>query len=253
MNPKVLKYYLSNRPLFLAIIRASEIPFYLKYANLKGKVLDFGCGDGFFLDTLRKFSSKTFRMNEVIGIDVERKILSEAQKYNLYDKLKIYNGKNIPFPDNYFDTIISNCVFEHLPNLESNLEELNRVLKKKGILYTTVMTNKWEEYVILPKKFWSKKQKHHNLLSDAKWNSLFEKTGFTILKKEDYLNKTQSRMIEILHFLSIPYLISYKILNDWSKVGTLYSLFTPIDFLTKLYSHKLKPENSAALFFKLQK
>ena len=46
-----IKKYLENRPMFMAIIRGQEAMLFQKYNKLvKGKILDFGCGEGFFTE-----------------------------------------------------------------------------------------------------------------------------------------------------------------------------------------------------------
>ena len=47
---------------------------------------------------------------------------------------KHYNGKKIPFPNNYFDRIIISHVLEHIPNPENFLDQMFKILKKGGIL-----------------------------------------------------------------------------------------------------------------------
>lgn len=44
----------------------------------------------------------------------------------------------IPFPDNHFDIVIANQVFEHLKNIYHLMDEINRVLKVGGILLFSV-------------------------------------------------------------------------------------------------------------------
>ncbi len=44
-------------------------------------------------------------------------------------------NKKLPYPDNYFDEIYSNCVLEHIKNLDNFSRECFRVLKKGGKLH----------------------------------------------------------------------------------------------------------------------
>lgn len=253
MNSLILKYYLTNRPLFLALIRYQELLHYGQYAHFKNNVLDFGCGDGFFMHVMKKFYPQIFKNNNFFALDVDDHSLLEAKKIDFYYQLKKYNGRKIPYPNSYFNSIISNCVFEHLINLDQNLEELYRVLKPGGKLFTTVMTDVWEKNLFLPKAFWRKVQKHEVLLSVEKWQALFKKKGFKVLLTKGYLSKKQSQLIEWLHFLSLPYLISYKIFNDWSKAGKIYEKFTPINMLMDNFSKHPKLSGAGGAFFVLQK
>jgi ubiquinone/menaquinone biosynthesis C-methylase UbiE len=58
-----------------------------------------------------------------------------------------YDGKNIPFKNNYFDSVLSTEVFEHVFNLDEVLAELYRVLKPGGYLVAT-MPFVWPEHEI---------------------------------------------------------------------------------------------------------
>jgi len=254
MDKRILKYYIKNRPFFIALVRSQEVTLFKKNAFIKNKVLDFGCGDGFFLQTLHKYASTIFRQTKIIGLDISNQALAEAKELNtVYENLLSYNGINIHFKENSFDTVFSNCVFEHLPYINDNLAELCRVLKPGGKLYTTVMTDCWENYLTLSKSFWRKIQDHCNLLSKKEWEDLFQKKGFKMKNQIGYLNKEQTRLIEWSHFISLPYLISKKLVNDWSRPGSLYLKLLPIDKIAKQMSISPSLEESAAIFFELEK
>ena len=73
---------------------------------LKGRLLDFGCGNKPYEDL--------FDVQEYIGLDIEESGHSHKnEQVDIY-----YNGKTIPFDDNHFDSILSVEVFEHVINLE---------------------------------------------------------------------------------------------------------------------------------------
>ena len=88
--------------------------------NLNGKVLDFGCGD--------KPYKSLFTHTEIIGLDIENEGHShENEEIDAY-----YDGTTIPFENEYFDSVFSSEVFEHVFDLDPILDEINRVLKKDG-------------------------------------------------------------------------------------------------------------------------
>lgn len=49
-----------------------------------------------------------------------------------------YDGKKIPFSDNFFDGILCTEVLEHVLDLEIVLREFHRVLKPEGILLISI-------------------------------------------------------------------------------------------------------------------
>ena len=46
--------------------------------------------------------------------------------------------ERLPFPDAHFDAIISNAVFEHVPDVPAALREVGRVLKTEGVLHIAI-------------------------------------------------------------------------------------------------------------------
>jgi len=130
---KFIKTYLKNRPPFYSFIRPKELELLSRYMPYKNPILDFGCGDGFF--------AKTLLENEKIdvGTDINEKIKNEAKKSGVYKKVLFYDGKKLPLTNNRFSSVLSNCVLEHVDDLEPTLKDINRVMKKGGKFYTTVM------------------------------------------------------------------------------------------------------------------
>lgn len=49
--------------------------------------------------------------------------------------LELIDAKAMPYPDNYFDMVISNSIIHHLPDPLPFLQEIRRVLKPKGAIF----------------------------------------------------------------------------------------------------------------------
>jgi SAM-dependent methyltransferase len=96
----------------------SKIKHLSKY--IRGEVIDFGCG--------RKPYRNLFNVSKYIGVDLE--VTGHDHKNSEIDVF--YDGKNIPFEDECFDSVICFEVLEHVFNPEEILIELNRILKKNG-------------------------------------------------------------------------------------------------------------------------
>ena len=243
----IFKDYSSHRPYFLAFVRTLEISHFLRSSPLKGNVLDFGCGDGFFLQMLAKYYPQLFKNSKIIGLDLSK------YKNKIYHSTVSYDGKVLPFKTKSIDNIISNCVFEHVPNLELSVNELYRILKPNGIMVCTVMSNYWNDYCRLPNWFWDKAQVHHNLYTQEKWQQTFEKAGFKVKIVKGYLNKRQSQFVEIGHFLSLPYLVSKLIFNKWHYFNFLYKPLQHSKKVEELLNEKVDSKNPAGLYFELRK
>jgi SAM-dependent methyltransferase len=128
--------------------------------ELKGRLLDFGCGS-------KPYQSLFLNASEYTGLDYESEGHSHAG-----ERIDImYNGKTIPFPDEYFDSVFSSEAFEHIFNLEEIIPEIKRVLKKEGkILITCPFV--WNEHEI---------PVDYARYTQFALKHLFEKNGFEIL------------------------------------------------------------------------
>ena len=94
--------------------------------HVQGVTLDFGCGSKPFVHF--------FTCINYIGVDIEISghdhTSSEVDVY--------YDGKVLPFSDEFFDSIFSCEVLEHVPNFTEIIPELSRVIKSGGSAVITV-------------------------------------------------------------------------------------------------------------------
>lgn len=170
----LLKFYIRQcyRP---GIIGLLINPFYFvrvsiynaikKHAReINGTVLDFGCGG--------KPYEHLFRAERYIGLDVEQTGHDHAANKEVVDVY--YDGKDIPFAPQYFDSCFSSQVFEHIFDLDHSLKEIHRVLKPNGTcLFLAPFV--WEE--------------HETPYDFARYASfgfrhVLKKNGFQIIKHE---------------------------------------------------------------------
>lgn len=95
--------------------------------------LDAGCGEGYGTKLLSSAVKK------IVGIDIDRKIIDRASKKYAGDNCayQLYDGKTIPFADNYFDVIVSFHAIEHIKDDVGFIDELYRALKDNGLLIVT--------------------------------------------------------------------------------------------------------------------
>lgn len=98
-----------------------------------GKILDAGCGEGHFLERLRKEGQKS-----VYGIDLSEKRVLEARKRAPHATVKRGDVTKIPFSNGFFDTVVCMDVLEHLDEPWKATSELMRVTKKGGRVIVSV-------------------------------------------------------------------------------------------------------------------
>jgi SAM-dependent methyltransferase len=106
-----------------------------KYISQDSKVLDVGFGLGYGLII------SSVHAREVHGIDVDQKALDYCNGFLLnklptLNSIQLYDGYNIPYPDNFFDIIVSVDVLEHVPDYHRLLAEMIRVVTK-GVFIST--------------------------------------------------------------------------------------------------------------------
>lgn len=97
-----------------------------RYIDPNSSVLDIGCGFG----GLGFLTSKGVQL---YGVDLSEENVSRA-KASGYQEVFQTSASSLPFPDNYFDYIVSLDVFGHIAVQEKDavMSELHRVLKVGG-------------------------------------------------------------------------------------------------------------------------
>jgi len=97
---------------------------------VKGKtVLDIACGTGYGLSFLKS------EAQSVIGVDVDFQAIREAKKEcGERSSVLLGDGTKLPLADESFDVVTSFETLEHLHQRSLFLSELNRSLKRDGIL-----------------------------------------------------------------------------------------------------------------------
>lgn len=110
----------------ISLINDLDTWVYLKYLPKKcGNVLDVGCGSGDLLASLSKY------FDECYGIDASKSMLEIAKQKGTNFKLTLGDANVLPYPDNYFDYVVSHTTFHHL-DLPKALNEVKRVVKSGG-------------------------------------------------------------------------------------------------------------------------
>jgi SAM-dependent methyltransferase len=86
----------------------------------EGRILDLGCGVG--------HSYHLLAPRETVGVDIDPKALAGQER-----ETHVADMRDLPFPDNEFDGVLSVQSVEHVPDPEQVLLEVQRVLKPAGI------------------------------------------------------------------------------------------------------------------------
>lgn len=98
-------------------------------------ILDVGCGWGWSFKLLDEYFSPT----QMIGVDVDRKLLSVSAKRTKKLGLNVdfIHGTScdLPIADTSVDMIFCHQTFHHLVDHDSAIKEFHRVLKPGGVLF----------------------------------------------------------------------------------------------------------------------
>ena len=99
----------------------------------KGKVLDIGIGSGL---NIPFYNSD--KIDQVIGIDPSHELIELAKELANDSKASIDfvigSAESIPYPDNFFDTVLVTYTMCTIPNVAIANKEIWRVLKEDGRL-----------------------------------------------------------------------------------------------------------------------
>ena len=103
---------------------------------LQGKMaLDLGC----FTGGRSVAWFERYSLDYIVGIDINQIYIGAAAQFAAMKKIrgdfKVARGELLPFEDETMDAILSFDVFEHVQDVERNLNECYRVLKTGGKLF----------------------------------------------------------------------------------------------------------------------
>jgi len=122
--------YYRNNEAYAEHLAAWNPALYAKYADtLKpdrsgARALDVGCGVG---QVVARLNEAGF---EAHGVDVSQPNIERAKKF--CPRCELYDGKKLPFTDNYFASAGALNVLEHVDEPEAFIRELARVVAPGG-------------------------------------------------------------------------------------------------------------------------
>ena len=137
----------------------------------KPKILDIGCGKAFLLYDFLKVIPDA----EIHGIDISPYAIANS-KEEIRDRLQVGSATQLPWPDDYFDLVISITTLHnlHAYDLDPALREMERVGKQNKYLCVESYRNEQEKANLL---YWQVTCEAFN--SPQEWQWWFKQTGYS--------------------------------------------------------------------------
>lgn len=168
-------------PIFKKRIR-NEFSYYLaflKELGRKGKVIDIGCGSGLRTEILAESLGK-----RIFGTDLENFNWTRNDLVNFF----IFNGKKIPYGENYFSCGFLFLVLHHADDpagliLESARACQNLLIEEEffATRLERLLLTFWDK--IINFLIFGKRIKSPNFLTLDQWYRLFESSGLLVAKE----------------------------------------------------------------------
>jgi len=173
----------------------ADITKELKDLSDLGDMVEFGCGTGYFTETVVQNS------NHMIATDLSDELLERAKiRLDKNPKITIQkeNCTDTSFASERFDSVFMANLIHVIEDPLKALQESCRILKNDGILLIVTFTNygmKWFEKIKLGIRYlkvWGKPPQHVHAFSPEKLASLMETAGFTVEEAKLIGNRTKA-------------------------------------------------------------
>jgi SAM-dependent methyltransferase len=117
-----MNYYLALYPIYKRATKKMCLDCQ-NFIEKGTKILDLGCGAGIAAKDFQDFFQA-----KVIGVDVKDQRI-------FHIPFEIIDGKNLPFPDKSFDTVLISYVLHHAEDPNALLMEAKRVCRDKIVIF----------------------------------------------------------------------------------------------------------------------
>lgn len=248
--------HLKELPYFRALLRAVEARFYTDI-DLPEPVLDVGCGDGHFAEMALGARAP------MIGIDPWWPPLRESAQRKVYRVAIQSSGAALPFPDEYFSTVISNSVLEHIPELDAVLCDANRVLRPRGKFVFCVPSENFMPFLSVSRglrrvrltglaawyeRFFNRISRHYHTDDPQTWEQRLDRCGFKLEQHWYYFSRAALTTLEWGHYFGLPSALAKKLSGRWIMAPTRWNLWLTERLLRRYYD-ETHVEQGAYLFF----
>lgn len=202
------------------------------YITRKERLLEIGCGNGFFLEEALRQGYQ-----EVYGVEPSREAVAKAPE-TIRHNIRIEMFKGDLFPQNFFDAICVFQTFDHVSDPAVFLRDCLALLKPGGVLLTFNHNSRSWSARILGERSPIIDIEHTYLYNTKTMRTIFERNGFTVFNVCATFNKISLgylwSLVPIMP-LHVKRTISWLLI--WLRLGRI-SVWVP---LGNLYCIAQKP------------
>ncbi len=252
--------HLKELPYFRAILRAVEARKYPEF-GLEHPILDLGCGDGHFV---------TIAMDEKVdvGIDPWTGPVRLARQNGGYEMVVQGSGYTLPFPENHFGGALSNSVLEHIPDLDTTLKEMARVMKpgakfvfcvpNHNFLPNLSVSNFFDKIGLKFLGYWYRGFfnavcRHIHCDDRNVWEKRLNASGLEIVKTWHYFSPHALHILEWGHYFGLPSLILHFLIRRWIIVQQRWNFNLTNRIVQPVYYEPHEQANGVYSFYIVRK
>ncbi len=183
--------------------------------NLKLKILEVGCGNGFFLEYLKKHG-----FNQVYGVEPSQDAVRQTVK-GLQNRIKNSILKKNLFPNQSFNLVCCFHTLDHVLNPNDFLVQVKSLLKKDGIALFILHDTEGLSTKLFGERSAIFDIEHIYLFNKKNLTILFEKNGFKVIS---VFNVTNTYPLTYwFKMVPIPLLLKQLLLKvlTITKLGTI--------------------------------
>lgn len=203
---KVKKKFSHPAIILWRAVELREISRILTQYSLKQPILDLGCAEGNIAELL-------FKEKSLIGLDNCWELISKNTRQGIYLGRVLGDACRMPYKNEVFGSVFSNCVIEHIAGLDSVLNEVSRVLKPQGLLLFTVPSHKFADFLFFSTIFknlglkslacWYKTKRnkllnHFHCYDHSRWRDILKKKGLDLIQYNYYMPKKATFIWDLL-------------------------------------------------------
>ncbi len=231
-----------------AILRAVECRL-MGDIDVVSPSLDIGIGDG-------HFASIAYDEPIDVGIDIRSEELTEARDRCpvVYTAVLQASATTMPFADRSFSTVISNCAIEHIPDVDSVLVEIARVLRPGGTFATTLPSEHFGDFLLVSTvlrrlganrlaasygRFFNRISHHYHVDAPDVWRARLAAVGLDVVDQQYYFSPRAHRAFDVCHYLGLGHLVSRKLTGRWVPHP---KMATPFDRWLRRYYEEPLPQ-----------